>query len=51
MSSVTKTKHIDIVGVPYEGVALCYRTICLPLPSLRGAPNVNEVRRANLQVR
>lgn len=29
------TKHIGIVGVSYEGAALCYRTICLFL-SFRG---------------
>jgi aspartate racemase len=25
---MTQTKHIGIVGVSYEGAALCYRTIC-----------------------
>lgn len=28
MNSMRKPKHIGIVGVSYEGAALCYRTIC-----------------------
>jgi len=43
MNTMTRAKHIGIVGCSAEGAALCYRTICVEGEALFGEHNHPEV--------